>query len=336
MRNLKLVPEEYDLPDALAMAIGQHQDATDLLHEDKSHYPRFKKLRSIDEMTGSMAPGELWMIGAQVGSGKSLFCQNLMDDLVGQELPTLYIGTEQDVEALKIKHACIRAGISPRLMFKPDEEVVKTRMYEEARDLVQEQLKWLKDQADFALFANSEYVNRRELDIWINGGVRKYDIRAVIVDHIDQVEHGPGQNSVGEATATVQFLHNMARRHRMPIIAANQVKRHPDPFKRYQPPEVDDFAGTSAKERVAAVMLGLWRPLRTDLTPEELKSMLKSAKLGAQSEDKIYQPNTMGVRLLKDRLGTAPGKQSMVHVGKGGYLSDDNASTHGIRTARGL
>lgn len=331
-QHLKLLEDE--LPSAEVLSVAQHQAATDLLHEDKSAYPYFKRLASIDAMTGTMAPGEVWMLGAQVGAGKSLFCQNLMDDLIEQEVVTLYIGTEQDVDALKIKHACIRAGVSARLMLKPKKTDIGTTAFQLAQDAVQEQLNWLRSSPihDLALFANCEYVSRDDLRLWINGGVKKYDIRCVIVDHIDQVDHGTGRNPVSEATATVQELHTMARRHAMPIVVANQIRRHPDAFKRYQPPEIDDFAGTSAKERIASVALGLWRPLRTDTDPKELKQMLKSTKYGSVSEDRVYQANTMGVRLLKDRLGSAPGQQTMLFVGKGGRLEDDPASTHGIRT----
>ena len=101
------------------------------------------------------------------------------------------------------------------------------------------------------------------------------------------------------------------------------------------PPEAEDFAGTSAKERVADVMISLWRPLRTDLTKNELREMVKTVRAGGATEDKIYQLHTMGVRCVKDRLGEAPGKQCMVAVNQGDVLSDDPAPAyHGIRTNR--
>lgn len=81
-----------------------------------------------------------------------------------------------------------------------------------------------------------------------------------------------------------------------------------------------------------AVGLGLWRPLRTDLPITELREIIKRSKQGSKSQDQIYQPDTMGVRLLKDRLGSVPGKQALLHVGKGGRLSDDPGLTHGINT----
>ncbi len=325
-----------DLPDAGLLAIDQYNAGLDLLDEDKSAYPRFRRLSLVDAMTGSMAPAEIWMIGAKVGSGKSLFCQNLMDDLVEQGVPTLYIGTEQDAHVLKLKQACIRAGVYPRLMLKPRADEIGTTMYRMAEDAVKAEMAWLMSQpiSRLALFANTDYVNRAELNEWIRGGVRKYGLRCVIVDHIDQVQHGPGMNPVSEITATVQLLHDLAREYQIPIIVASQLKRHSDPFKRYAPPDEEDFAGASGKERVASVLLGLWRPLRTDLEIKELRAMRDNAKQGSGAEDKLYMPNTMGVRLLKDRLGTAPGSQTMVHVERGGRLSDDPIATHGI-TPRG-
>jgi hypothetical protein len=323
-----------DLPDSELLAIGQLKDGLRLLHEDKSTYPRFKRLQGVDTMTSSMAPGEIWVLGAKTGSGKSLLCQNLMDDLIEQEVPTLYIGTEQDSHVLKVKHCCVRAGVSAKLVLKPRADEVGTSMLAYAEEAVEREMQWLasKPVSRLALFANTEYVNRDELNDWIRGGVRKYGLRCVIVDHIDQVQHGDGVNPVAEITASIQLLHDLAREFQIPMVVASQLKRHPDPFKRFSPPDEQDFAGCSAKERIASVLLGIWRPLRTDLSIKDLRALRESAKEGGRAEDAVYQPNTMGVRLLKDRLGAVPGKQCMVHVLKGGRLEDDPATTHGIRT----
>jgi hypothetical protein len=338
-RSSNDLEREYarDLPDAELLAIGQLHDQQALLAEDKSCYPRFVRLEGVHSMTGSLAPAEVWFVGAKVGSGKSLFCQNFMDDLIGQGIVTLYIGTEQDAHVLKLKHACIRAGVPARLMIKPERHEVESVLYREAESRVNVEMEWLasKQMSRTALFANSEYIDRHELNVWIRGGVRKYGLKCVIVDHIDQVKHGEGMNPVAEITATVQLLHEMAREYQIPIVIASQLKRsYGDAFKRYSPPDEEDFAGASGKERIASVMLGLWRPLRTDLSMDELKVLKERAKQGSSAEDRLFQENTMGVRLLKDRLGSSPGMQTMVHVGKGGLLSDDPASTHGIRTSR--
>jgi archaellum biogenesis ATPase FlaH len=278
----------------------------------------------------------LIFIAGGTGNGKSLLCQNLFDDLIEQEIPTLYIGTEQSPDILRIKHACIRCGVSPRFMLKPETSDLGTTAYEAARDAVEAELNWLNssERRELAYYASCDYVNRAELTRWISGGRKRYGIECVIVDHIDQVNHGAGVNSVHELTETVHHLHNLARENEIPIVPASQIKRTTDPFKRFAPPDESDLAGASSKERVMAVGLGVWRPLRTDLPPTELREMLKRSRQGSTRQDRIYQPDTMGVRLLKDRLGTVPGKQSMLFVGKGGRLSDDPGLTHGITTGR--
>jgi archaellum biogenesis ATPase FlaH len=328
-------PEAAQLPDPDELAHTQFLRAQDKLNEDKSKYARFSRLESLHELTGSFAPGELIFIAGGTGNGKSLLCQNLFDDLTSeQKVPTLYIGTEQTVEVLKIKHACIRTGVSSRLILKPDQSDFGSLAYESARDLVEDELKLLDspEMRELAYYANCEYVNRAELTRWISGGCTKYGLECVIVDHIDQVSHGDGFNSVHELTQTVQHLHNLARENEIPIVPASQIKRTMDPFKRYAPPDESDLAGASGKERIMAVGIGLWRPLRDDLPIKELRELLKKAKQGSTSLDRIYKENTMGARLLKDRLGSVPGKQTMLHVGKGGRLDDDPATTHGIKT----
>lgn len=326
-------PEEAQLPDGDSLAWLQHRQATKRLGEDKSKYPRFSRLSSVHELTGSFAPGEIIFIAGGTGNGKSLLCQNLFDDLMHQEIPTLYIGTEQTVDVLKIKHACIRTGVSPRLMLKPETRDIGTTGYEAARAAVQKELEWLHNPVvrELIFYANTPFVNRVELTRWISGGVRKYGLQCVIIDHIDQVSHGEGQNSVHELTQTVQHLHTLAHENKIPIVAASQIKRTLDPIRRYSPPDESDLAGASGKERIMSVGLGLWRPLRADLSIEELREMKKKAATGSVGRDKIYQADTMGVRLLKDRLGTVPGKQCFLYVGKGGKLEDDPATTHGIK-----
>lgn len=338
-RHVALMPGERAsdrLPDPGRLQEDQHLEAVQHLYVDKSDYPRFSRLKSVHSLAGALAPAEVVMIGAQPGAGKSLFCQNLFDDLTAeQKIPTLYIGTEQSPSNLKTKHACIRAGVPAKLIIKPESHEIGTPDYELAMQRVHHELGFLNtnEMRELAYYATTRYVNRAELERWITGGVEKYGIRTVIIDHIDQMDHGPGENSAQETTVTVQMIHDLARDHSMPIIVASQLKRPHDSFQQHSPPEQSEFANSASKERIAAIMFGLWRPLRRDLKQKELQKLLKDAQQGHTGQDRIYMPNTMGVRLLKDRLGAVPGRQVMLYVEKGGRLQDDEATTHGISTS---
>lgn len=322
------------LPDRNALAEEQHLAALSRLTADKSYYPRFHTLESVHALTGSFAPEELIIVAGDTGNGKSLFCQNLFNDQIEHEVPTLYIGTEQSPDVLKIKHACIRCGVSPRLMLKPEERDLDSMAYEVALQQVQEELDWINSPPirELAFYATTRYVNRAELKKWISGGVREYGIEFAIVDHVDQMDHGSGANAAQELTATIQLTHDQARDHQIPILLASMIKRRLDPLGKHAPPDVSDLAGSAGKERIMSLGLGVWRPLRTDMSLKELRELKKRTAMGSIGQDRIYQPDTMGVRVLKDRLGNCPGRQALLHVGKGGRLSDDPGATHGIRT----
>jgi hypothetical protein len=120
------------------------------------------------------------------------------------------------------------------------------------------------------------------------------------------------------------------------VVMASQLKRAPDQLMRYQPPQATDLAGSSDKERGASVVLGLWRPLRDDIPLKEAREMAAKAKAGSGQEETIYKPMTMGVKVLKDRLGDAPGRHIQLHVGRGNRLEMDQGATHGIRTHGGI
>lgn len=339
-RNLHLHPSNQehpgdDLPDSDELSHTQHIRALARMREDKREYARFTRLDSVHAMTGPLAPEEVVFVAADTEDGKSLFCQNFFDDLTDeQKKATLYIGTEQTAEVLKIKQACIRAGVRAKLILKPTDQEILSEEYRIGMQAVEAELEYINgpEMRGLAFYATTEYVNRAELTKWISGGVERYGIEVVIIDHIDQMRHGEGKSPITELTATVQLIGHLAKKHHIPIIVASQISRTKDPIKRYSPPDKHDLAGAAGKEREMAIGFGLWRPLRTDLPPKELRQLRKDAQQGSVALAKVYQPMTMGVRLLKDRLGDVPGKQVFLHVGKGGRLSDDLALTHGIRT----
>lgn len=322
-----------ELPDPDVLSHTQHLRALDRLREDKREYARFTRLETVHDMTGPMAPEEVVIVAADTEDGKSLFCQNFFDDLTSEQKKcTLYIGTEQTPAVLKIKQACIRAHVRAKLILKPTDQELLTDEYRIGIQAVEAELEYINgpEMRNLAFYATTEYVNRKELEKWITGGVERYGIEVVIVDHIDQMRHGEG-NPISELTATIQLIGHLAKKHHIPIIVASQISRSKDPIKRHSPPDKHDLAGAAGKEREMAIGFGLWRPLRTDLPAKELRQLRKDAQQGNVAASRIYQPSTMGVRLLKDRLGDVPGKQVMLHVGKGGRLSDDPMTTHGVR-----
>ena len=325
------------LPTPEELALDQDEEARKSLYDDKSAYPRFL-VPTLDQLAGPFAPGEVVVIGAREGQGKSVFCLNLFDDMVRQHVPALYIGTEQAPKILKQKHACFNLGENPRALFKPTLSEIASGSHAELVARVDEGLRWFlePDVRRNAIYANTPHIDRATIAQWVGGGVRKYGVRVAIVDHVDHVNHGDGRNPVHELTQTVRLALKLATELDITVVLASQIKRSSDQVTRYTPPDASDLAGSSDKERTAALILGLWRPLRDDMSPEDVRKMIADARAGRGEEDKIYKPRAMGVKVLKDRLGDAPGKRVELQLVAGNRLAPDESSTHGIRTARSV
>ena len=274
---------------------------------------------ALSEMTGLLAPGELWIIGGRQGNGKSLFVHNLVWWLIRQNVPSVVLGTEQADNELALKQACVMAGVPARLMLKPDPEVRASTEWKAQWEAVRGWINRLHGEwSSLVTWATDEFIDRGSLTRWTQAAIDSLGARVVIVDHLHHMRHGEGKNDVHELTETVHLAKTLAKRYGITVICASQIKRTMgDGLKSYTPPTAEDFAGASAIERTADVMLGLWRPLRDDLPLDDLRALQQKAKMGHAAEDRVYQPNVMGVRLLKDRLGDVPGKQAMIEVHKG-------------------
>jgi archaellum biogenesis ATPase FlaH len=323
--KLRIIQGQEDIPETPEeLATDQHIAAVQRMHLDASKFFRFP-VPSLHALAGSLAPDELWVVGGRQGNGKSLFLQNVAGWFLEAQIPILYMGTEQDAPVLKIKQACVIAGVRAKLMLKPTEEEMQTDEYRQGTKLVQDVLVWLNQAPRNRLlnFSNNRYISRGTLNEWAQVAAEEWGCRAIILDHLHHMDHGEGRNAVAELTQTVHTAKDLAARYHMTMLAASQITRTGgDAVKQYTPPSAEDFGGASAIERTADVCLTLWRPLRLELEAKDLQAIRERAKLGLTAEDTIYEPMTMGVRCVKDRLGDAPGTQTMLAVERGGQLHE--------------
>lgn len=330
------------LPDADILADEQHLAALKRLSEDTSAYPRFP-WADVDALVGAIAPEEMWFFLGRTGHGKSMFMQNAFDHFVAeQKRRVLYIGTEQNPEILKIKWACLRAGVFPKLVLKPTPIQRASEDYRHAMEKVTPELEWVRQQTKdrYAMFATSRYVNRVELERWVKGAVKQYGCELVIVDHIDEVSHGEGVNPRHENTETLNLIQALMREHHIAFLIASQSKRLNEKGLKWTPPDLEDLAENNNKERKAAYVLAGWRPLRRGVTDKELRAV----KLGQADEHALYEPDEMGIKLLKTREDSGElGKSCRLRVNRGRLESLDpvtkmaiEARQHGIATNRDL
>ncbi len=313
-RHLRLEdrqPNELDdMLDADTLTETQVVSSVYRLHEDSRGYPRFP-WRELAELSGPMCPEDLVMVAARTGGGKSLFLQNLFDALIVGGRSGLYIGLEQTPEILRIKWACLRTDVAPKLVLAPG-DLQGTPTWDDARAKVEREIATWQRSDDIrarAHFATARKINAAGLKKWTLWAI-DHGCEFVMVDHIDRVQHGDGRNSFHEMSETVRLAKELASEHRIVMIVASQVGRPSDALEQFMPPSLHNLRGGGTKEEESDTVLGIYRPMRAGVTDSELKAV----RQGLKNRDDVIEPNTMGVMLLKHRLdGPVAGK--MVKLG---------------------
>jgi hypothetical protein len=313
-QSLRMVRQELDAnvdrafaaeatyPDADAMNDEQTAAAIARLHENTATYPEFP-WPSLADVAGPLCPEDLVIIAARTSQGKSLFLQNLFDALIASGIAGLYIGLEQGPDVLRSKWACIRCGVRPSLVLAPKKHERGSPEWEHAMSLVQEDIRDYQSSATIkrlAHFSATRRVNAKKLLNWTEWAV-DHGCGFVIVDHIDRMQHGDGKNTFHELSETVRLAKELAVKHRIVMLVASQIGRPSDSVEALMPPMLHNLRGAGTKEEEADTVLGVYRPLRLNVTDKELKAVRQAAK----PIDEVREPNTMAVMLLKHRLDGA-------------------------------
>jgi replicative DNA helicase len=313
------VPRELaeELPSADEMADTQFVEAVQRLFEDTTQYPQFP-WPDLAALSGPMCPEDLILVAARTGGGKSLFLQNLFDALITAGRFGLFCGLEQSPKILRIKWACLRAGVPPKFLLATRKEDRGTADWRLAMDKVQAELAWMKSPAMRlrAHFATARRIDKAGLKAWTEWAVDQ-GCSFLVVDHVDRMQHGTGKNSFQELSETVQLAKELAVEHRIVMLMATQVGRPSDQLEQFMPPTLHSMRGAGTKEEEADTVLGIYRPLKPDM---DTKTMTR-VRQGLLDRDAITEPDTMGVQLLKHRLdGPVAGKVVKLTVEHGRLL----------------
>lgn len=311
-------PEFYEptemLPTAEEMNDEQTLEAVNRIFEDTTTYPRFP-WGELDEIAGALCPEDMWIVVGRTGNGKSLFLLNLFNELIDAGRIGLYVGLEQSPKVLRIKWACLRTGVKPKLILAPTPAEKDSAHYRSCRDLIANELKWQKtlEIRQRAHFSATRTVDKKLLRDWTEWAV-DMGCDFIIVDHVDRIMHGDGKNSFHELSDTIRLAKELAVEHRIVMILASQCGRPSDKLEKFMPPGLNDLRGAGTKEEEADSVLAVYRPLKSDATAKELTLV----RQGLKEESTIYEPNTMAVRVLKHRLdGETLGRQALLMVEKG-------------------
>ena len=313
-------------PEVIAM--DQVNDAIIALDRHPDTFVRWP-FPELDALTGPMAPGNVWFVCAASGGGKTTFIASIVDlwRIAGKKVYVMPLETRP--YEFRTYLACMTTGVHPgdalsgQLRAMPDGEAKRAVLASELHAQVQ------APYVDRVMVSGQRAINLAGLTAGLKEA-KSFGADVVIVDHIDHISGGDGNNLYQEAQHVNNGALRMAQDNELLLLFTSQLNMSAskgDYLSKYLPPKDEHVAFGSLKRRNATGMIGLFRPLRKrrdDETDEEYVKALRAARAGTGNIADALEPNTMGVSAMKLRnYGSREGMKTYLTVSHGRVFSMD-------------
>lgn len=188
----KVVPFSEYIDPAIEMLVDP-----DKIHGVASGYSK------IDDLTKGFEPGELVIVGAVEGVGKSMFVQNMFHNMGKRGIPNLFISMEMsNVEAEK--------------RYIEMEMDVSRCNKDKAAAIIKE----------LPLFAyDTDNMNLDKLDEKIGEAIKERGIQIIAIDHLHYFAPQDTQNSSAVIGYLVRNLKMIARKHQIPLVVISHLTK---------------------------------------------------------------------------------------------------------------
>ena len=203
----------------------------------------------FDWKTYGLKPGQMIIIAARPGVGKTSFAMNIAEHVaVDNKIPTAVFSMEMSSDELLFRMACSRAKI--------DSETAQSGKFKE-RDFPK-------------LTSASGQIANSPLHICEKGGLtiaqlsararrmsQRHKIKLVIVDYLQLMQSRSKENRTGQITEISNGLKALAKDLKVPMIVLSQLSREVE--KQDRPPRMSDLRESGAIEQDADI-IGLLDP----------------------------------------------------------------------------
>ena len=277
-------------------AVGQASEALERMQVNRATCPRLP-WDTVHDVIGPILPWQWWLLCAQTGNGKTMAAMNIVDELVNQGRRVYVLPLEQSPVEMRRLHAALRLDLRASAVLGLSWD----RLPPGAKDSVERELlnQAARDDGDAlpglgqVRYSNLEYVGVRQLEkVW--GEAIEWDADVIVIDHIHRLAGADHQELAQVAKALTVLT-----KHGPPALVTGQLNRgDKDPLRPYLPPTTNDIQGSAHIEQEAHVILGLYRPLRPEVTREDLLAV-RARQTEART---LAKHNAVGLKVLKHRV----------------------------------
>jgi len=271
----------------------------------------------LHRITGPLLPGELWLVAAQSGIGKTTFTLSAIHDWVQAGVKVCLVPTElEDWEARRAL-ACLAAGVDPG--------IAAANEWSEHAD----GMTWMrKVDTALRLQAQPPYSDHllvlpyREVNATVIAEAAAiaadFGAQVFIVDHMDHLDYG--KNVFGASGKIARAGKAAAEEHAMTVVGMKQIHNDAargDPLARYFPPKLHQLQGGALMGQNASVVMGLYRPL-LPLVGDEGRKKLKAVRAHLIEPTEVLQWGVLGVVTVKHRrVGRLEGQRALLTLDNG-------------------
>ncbi len=218
--------------------------------------------RGLDRMTAGFQPGELSLVAARPGVGKSAILGNFVRAAaLDNRIPTLVITAEMSVEQVTRRLACEMASVDGRIVRNGD--IINVPSYSAEQRRFATAVAKLVKAPIYTRYVKGMSVE--EIGAVIRSHVRKYGIGLVTVDYVQLIRpmHSTGSRAydVGEVA---EALKDFAVRNNVPVVAAAQLNRESE--KGTRAPGLHDLKDSGQLEQAGEMILLIHRDLKESPT----------------------------------------------------------------------
>ncbi|MBT9516526.1 MAG: replicative DNA helicase [Methyloversatilis discipulorum] len=245
--------------DPLSLADSMHEAMA--LINDRANGGGVTGLQSgipdLDALTGGFEPGQLIILAARPGVGKTALALGIADQAARADRTVLFMSLEMPARELSMRVMAQRSGVSVHAMRtgtrNDDHWSALTRVSGEAA----RQRLFIDDRGGIGL----AYVRARAKRL-----ARKHGLHLIVVDYIGLMR-GEGQNRAQELGSISRGLKALAKELAVPIIACAQLNRAVE-SRSDRRPQLHDLRDSGEIEQDADIVLMLDRPEMTNSAPE--------------------------------------------------------------------
>jgi KaiC/GvpD/RAD55 family RecA-like ATPase len=289
-----------------------------------SAYLRFP-FGPLDRVMGGIGPATISFLCARSAAGKTSFLLSLMCRMHAQGNRIYYAGLESRPLTLRTQWACRVLGLDPGDVLSG--AYLAWPHAEQTREALKAELRRQRDDAAFhrVRFAPQPTV---DLAAMTEICVEAHDFGAdvVVIDHIDHVTAQGSPYVVSRET--MDAVKRLKDRYELRMLIASQINREgmgADPFRNHRPVQEQHVKMGDHKLEVCDNMLGIYRPLRDDITKED-KANFEAGRIGMSA---LLEANTMAVNVMKHRLyGARAGEKVRLGFWRGEVMDSPDLAAH--------